>query len=305
MPYRIIPPPRIGIDTRPASRLPPAARSVRNLSYGPTSWEKLDVYLPDANRFPGARPVLVWLHSGGWISGTRLEISDVIRREVGRGFALASVDYALAPAHPFPAPLRDIKLAIRWLEAHSTRFRFDPAKVILAGGSSGGHLASLAAVSPGKLEPHVIPAALRGYDDTVAAVVDFVGPTNMYAFDHETRNGTVGKWARSMGAALLGCVNPPSSAPMRCPAGSERSASVAPYLSRGSPPVYMAYGALDSLVPPKQQAIPLAHAWALLKGTNAVWVEILSKSGHNVSIDTLNNTYFDRFLDGVVNGSIH
>jgi hypothetical protein len=66
----------------------------------------------------------------------------------------------------------------------------------------------------------------------------------------------------------------------------------------------MAYGGRDLLVPPSRQAIPLARAWAALKGNNSVWLAVLASSGHNVSGDELNNTYLDRFLDGVVSGSI-
>jgi SAM-dependent methyltransferase len=110
------------------------------------------------------------------------------------------------------------------------------------------------------------------YDDSVAAIVDLVGPTDMYAFDRES--GATGAWARSMGAAPFGCVNPPTPALFRCPAGIERAASVAPYLSGHSPPVFMAYGALDTLAPPSRQAVPLARTWASVKGKNAVWVEI-------------------------------
>jgi acetyl esterase/lipase len=304
--YQGVPAPRRGIDTLPVGWSPPrAAHTLRNLSYGPTPRNKLDLYLPDARKFPGARPVIIWLHSGGWVAGSRAYTADVIQREITRGFAVASVDYALAPTSRFPVPLQDVKVAIRWAKTYATHYHFNPAKVILAGGSAGGHVATLAAVTPGRFEPTTIPAPLSKSDDTVAAVVDLAGPTDMYAFDHETGNGATGAWARSMGAALLGCANPPAPSLLRCPAGIERAASVAPYLSPQSPPVFMAYGALDTLVPPSRQAIPLARTWASLKGKNAVWVEILGNTGHNVSVDTLNNTYFDRFLAGVLNGSIH
>ncbi len=303
--YQTVPAPRRGIDTLPAGWVPPrAAHTLRNLSYGPASVEKLDLYLPDARRFGGVRAIIVWLHSGGWEAGSRVNTSAVVQREVDRGFAVASVDYTLVPTRTFPAPLQDVKLAIRWVKAYAAHYHFDPTKVVVAGGSAGAHLATLAAVTAGRFEPRTIPAALSKYDDSVAAVVDFVGPTDMYAFDHETGNGATGAWARSMGATLLGCANPPAPTPLRCPAGLERSASVAPYLSRSSPPVFMAYGALDTLVPPSRQALPLARAWASLKGRNSVWVEILATTGHNVSVDVLNNSSFDRFLAGVVNGSV-
>lgn len=306
--YRTVPAPRRGIDTLPVGWVPPrAALTLRNLHYGIAARQLLDLYLPDARRFPGARPIIIWLHSGGWVGGSRIYTADVIQRQIARGFAVASVDYALAPTYRFPVPLQDVKVAIRWVKASATQYQFNAAKVILAGGSAGGHVATLVGVTPGLFEPTTtrIPLALREYDDTVAAVVDFVGPTDMYAFDRETGNGATAAWARSLGAALFGCANPRAPAPLRCPAGIERAASVAPYLSLRSPPVFMAYGAQDTLVPPSQQAVPLARTWAAIKGWRAVWVEVLANTGHNVSADKLNNTHFDRFLAGVVDGSIH
>ena len=81
-------------------------------------------------------------------------------RQVQRaGFVVASVDYGLAPRWEFPAPLRDVKRAIRWLKVNATTYRIDPRNVIVAGGSAGGHLAALAAVTPGLFEPTELTGA--------------------------------------------------------------------------------------------------------------------------------------------------
>jgi acetyl esterase/lipase len=303
--YLTVAAPRIGRDTLPAGWQPPTPLIVHSIPYGPASWEKLDLYLPDARRFPGVRPVILYMHSGGWVAYSRLITTPVVQREVMRGYAVASIEYALAPAHPFPAPLQDVKLAIRWAKTVGAFFRLDPHKVMVAGGSAGGHLATLAAVTPGRFEPAAIPAPLARADDTVAAVLDFVGPTDLVAFDHEGGDPTVAGYARHIGAALLACANPPLPAPLRCPAGRERAASVAPYVSNAAPPIFMAYGGTDTLVPPATQAVPLARLWAAHRGTNAVWLEIMPREGHNVGVDQLNNTALDQFLDGVVRGSIH
>lgn len=302
--YLTVPAPVAGRDTLPVTWHPPTPRMVHSIPYGPAPWEKLDLYLPDARQFPGVRPVIIYMHSGGWIAYNRFITTPVVQREVARGYAVASIEYALAPAHPFPAPLQDVKLAIRWAKTVGAYFLLDRTKVVVAGGSAGGHLATLAAVTPGRFEPAVIPAPLNQADDTVAAVLDFVGPTDLVTFDRGSGDPTISEYARRIGAALLHCANPPPPAPIGCPAGRERAASVAPYVSDAAPPIFMAYGGTDQLVPPATQAVPLARLWAAHRGTNAVWLEILPREGHNVTVDQFNNAALDRFLDGVVRGSI-
>lgn len=67
----------------------------------------------------------------------------------------------------------------------------------------------------------------------------------------------------------------------------------------------MAFGAQDTLVPPKTQAVPIATKWAAAKPTSgSVWLQIIGNAGHNISVDKLNVKYFDLFLAGVVARSI-
>src|SRR5262249_25957438 len=156
----------------------------------------------------GPWPTILWLHSGGWQSSNRNDTTPLIQRELDHGFAVASIDYGLAPAVRFPAPLGDVKLAIRWTKAKGARYGLDAKTVVLAGGSAGGYLAAMVGATPGRFEPHAIPAALRGVDDTVAGVIDLVGPTDMTTFDHEAPGTAVGNYARSLGDLFLGCTKP-------------------------------------------------------------------------------------------------
>ena len=282
---------------------PPAAETIKNLRYGSGSTQELDLYLPDATEFPGPRPVLLWLHAGGWISENRTQVGDVIQREYSRGYAVASVEYALAPANPFPAALHDVKLAIRFLKANAATYDLDSGNIIASGGSSGGNLAMLVGLTPGRLEPAKIPAPLSAYDDKVAAVVDLVGPTDLAAFVVE--KGSVGDFARSMTSEFLHCTASTTPHRITCPRGSIAAASAKTYVASNSPPLFMAFGAQDTLVPPKTQAVPIATKWAAAKPTSgSVWLQIIGNAGHNISVDKLNVKYFDLFLAGVVARSI-
>lgn len=290
--YRLLDQPQPGAARPEMSATP--GRVWHDVHYGPSGRQRLDLYVPPRSIDPGPWPTIVWLHSGGWISGTKNQTDPIVQRELGRGYAVASVDYALAPAHPFPEPLGDVKLAIRWIKAIGGRYGLDAKTVVLAGGSSGGYLAAMAAATPGRFEPADIPRALQGADDGVAGVVDFVGPTDFVTFDREASGTAVGTYARSLGAAFLGCREPTP-----CPPGVEQRASIAPYVTRAAPPIFIAVGATDALVPPLTQALPLATRWAAVTGPNRVWLQIVPREGHNLGLGDVNLGALDRFLAAV------
>ncbi|MCB1388505.1 MAG: alpha/beta hydrolase [Rhodobacteraceae bacterium] len=97
------------------------------------------LYRPD-----GARGLCVYFHGGGWVLG-RLADFDALCRELARrsGVAVLSVDYRLAPEHPFPVPVEDALAAVRWASAHTPV----PAGIAVAGDSAGGNLATVAALA--------------------------------------------------------------------------------------------------------------------------------------------------------------
>ena len=88
---------------------------------------------------------MLFLHGGGWVAGS-LDTHDGVCRRLANasGCQVFALDYRLAPEHPFPAGLRDVLAALRWLAASAEAFRFDPAKLVVAGDSAGGNLAAAA-----------------------------------------------------------------------------------------------------------------------------------------------------------------
>jgi len=104
------------------------------------------VYVPTTE--PGPRPVLVYFHGGGWVIGD-LETHDSTVRALasGSGATVVSVDYRLAPEHPFPAPLDDCLAAVRWVADHGAEIDVDPARLAVAGDSAGGNLAAAVALA--------------------------------------------------------------------------------------------------------------------------------------------------------------
>jgi acetyl esterase len=108
---------------------------------GPGGDIPVRVYVPTTE--PGPRPVLVYFHGGGWVIGD-LETHDSTVRALasGSGATVVSVDYRLAPEHPFPAPLDDCLAAVRWVADHGAEIDVDPARLAVAGDSAGGNLAA-------------------------------------------------------------------------------------------------------------------------------------------------------------------
>jgi acetyl esterase/lipase len=283
-------------------KLPAASTTITDIAYGSGATQLLDLYLPDATAFPGPRPIIVWLHAGGWESGDRTQTNDVIQREYTRGYAVASVEYALSPGRRFPTALHDVKLAIRYLKANRAAYNLD-GRVIAAGGSAGGNLALLVGLTPGQLEPPDLLPKVAAYNDKVVAVIDLVGPSDFSTFSAE--RGSIGDFARSMTAKYLHCTIPAQPKPLACPAGLMATASAPTHVNAHAPPVFMAYGGSDTLVPPKLQAIPLAKRWANAKhNARAVWLQVVAAAGHNLSVHDVNNRYLDEFLDGAVTGTV-
>ena len=141
---------------------------------GPDRAEKLDLYLPKEDPGPGERrPGIVIIHGGGWTAGDK-----GAKREINIGTTLAShgyvcvsINYALASeGHPtWPGNLHDCKRAVRWLRKNADRYRIDPDHIGAIGGSAGGHLVAMLAVTGS--EDGFEPAEDPGISSRVQAAV--------------------------------------------------------------------------------------------------------------------------------------
>jgi acetyl esterase len=126
----------------PRRKVHPDLRVENHVIDGPAGPIPIRVYRP-AEENP---PVLVFFHGGGWVVGD-LDSFDGTAREhaVGAGAVVVSVDYRLAPEHPFPAAVEDAWAATQWVAGHADEFGGDPARLAVAGDSAGGNLAAVVA----------------------------------------------------------------------------------------------------------------------------------------------------------------
>ena len=108
----------------------------------------------------GNAPVLLQVHGGGWTIGNKDQQGiPLMLHMAARGWVCVAINYRLSPRDAFPAHLVDVKRAVAWIREHGPSYGADPAFVAITGGSAGGHLTALAALTP---ERPGVPARLRG-----------------------------------------------------------------------------------------------------------------------------------------------
>jgi len=145
---------------------------VRNLAYGDAGKRNLlDVYHHQTR--PAGCPVLVYLHGGAWVSGKKDNQGlPVVYHFASRGWVCVSPNYRLSPDATFPDPLVDVKRVIAWIREHASEYGGDPSQLYMTGGSAGGHLSALAALTAN--DPAFQPG-FEGADTTITAAMPLYG----------------------------------------------------------------------------------------------------------------------------------
>jgi len=220
---------------------------------------KLDVYTPAEAK--GPMPVVVVIHGGGWVEGTKEERVLEMMPYLQMGFAAVNVEYRLGRVSLAPAAVEDCRCALHWVFAHAKKYNFDPQRVVLQGGSAGGHLALVT----GMLTPaagfdrecrgpenYWSGAPGTGGDPRVAAIVNWFGITDVLDELH-------GPNAKGYAVVWLG--NQANA--------DEIAKSVSPinYVTSNTPPIITIHGDHDSLVP-YSQAVRLHKALDAAKVPN-------------------------------------
>lgn len=125
---------------------------------------RMDIARPSGQ---GLFPAVVCLHGGGWSMGNKKSLRKVIQELASAGYVAASVQYGLAPQFHCRGQVSDVYEAIRFLRAHSSRWRVNRSQVAVMGYSAGAHLALLAGFSTDSAAPRV------------QAIIDVSGPTDL------------------------------------------------------------------------------------------------------------------------------
>ncbi len=111
-----------------------------NIIYGPDArWNTLDIYQPK-NREGEMLPVIINVHGGGWIYGSKEGYQYYCMALAEKGYAVINMNYRLAPAFRFPAPVQDLNFLMRWLLAEGEMYRLDVKHIYGVGDSAGAHI---------------------------------------------------------------------------------------------------------------------------------------------------------------------
>lgn len=178
---------------RMASRLkePPVPGAISH-AYGADPLQRLDLWRPAGS---GPAPLILFVHGGGWKRGDKDNATGAakVRHLIGRGYAVASIDYRLVPQASVEQQAGDVALALAWLRTHAAENGIDPDRIILMGHSAGAHLVALVGTDPVYLRAvgldyravrGVVPIDGAGYDVSrqIADGGNFMHDTYMQAF---------------------------------------------------------------------------------------------------------------------------
>jgi len=205
---------------------------------------KLDVYRP--SNAPGPTPVLMFMHGGGWTSGSKDSSLFAFLPFLEMGWAVVNVEYRLADVALAPAAVEDCRCALRWIYQNAKQYKFDLDNIVVTGQSAGGHLAlttgmipesaGLDRQCPGDRRRAWTTGDLGTQEMKVAAVLDFYGITDVEDLMNR-KPGTSGNFTE----AWLGSA-------MDRPAIARR-VSPTSYVRKGLPPIMIIHGTVDSIVP--------------------------------------------------------
>ncbi len=217
-----------------------AIESVRGIDY----WgdgapaHRLDVYR--SRLAPHAKaPVMVYVHGGAWMIGDKREQGKPMMFElVSRGWVCVSVNYRLSPKATWPDHMVDAKKALVWVKEHIAEYGGDPAFIAVSGGSAGGHLCALLALTPGD---GAFQPGFETADTSVQACVPFYGVMDLTGSPEGSAlfgPGTLQMLERSV-MKTTEAQHP----------GLFREASPTYRVTEDAPPFFVLHGVNDTLVP--------------------------------------------------------
>ncbi len=229
------PAPTFGDFVRARARVPRGVESVADLSYGPEPAHLLDLHLPEDRSV--SHPVLLQIHGGGWRRGNKArEARPLVYSMAKNGWVCVSIGYRLSPAATFPDHLVDVKRAIGWVRENIHRWGGAPSFIAVTGGSAGGHLAALAALTPN--DP-VYQPGFEDVDTSVQACVPLYGI-------HDLLDRRRLRYPWPFIESIVMKVSPTED-----PEAWDR-ASPLTRVTPEAPPFFVLHGSHDSLVPPEE-----------------------------------------------------
>jgi arylformamidase len=225
-----------------------------DVSYGPHARNVLDFWKAEGE---GPRPLLIYIHGGGWVTGDKKQDSAAYQAYLDKGVSYASINYRLTPGSPLPAPVHDATRAIQFLRTKTVEWNIDTGHIALTGGSAGACSSMWLLLHDDLADPKSDDPVLRESTRVCAAAVsagqtsidpkvieDWLGPN---VLKHRMINMAVGE--QTMEGALKGYER-----------YHDLYVEFSPYnhVDGQDPPLFMTYGA-DMTLPSKDAGHGIHH----------------------------------------------
>lgn len=271
----------------PGGRIPDSVTVERDVVYGDAGGRplKLDLVLPK-EKSEKPRPLIVFIHGGGWRSGDKAGgVGRVIPFVATGNYVGASVGYRLSGEATWPAQIHDCKAAIRWLKVNAGKYQIDPERIGVWGSSAGGHLVNMLGTS-GDVKELEGDCGTPEQSSRVCCVVPFCGPANFLA----PKRFEGGRSPSAVDLLLGGKIEEKQEL--------AKQASPITHVSKDDPPFLVVHGTADNTVPFEQAEM---FSEALQKaGVDVTLVRILG-GGHGIGGDEVQQrvkAFFDKHLRG-------
>jgi acetyl esterase/lipase len=245
---------------------------------------RLDVYMSgDAALEARPRPAVIQVHGGGWIAGSRVEQGiPLLNFMASNGWIGFNVDYRLSPRATLPDQVIDVKRAIAWVREHADELGVDPERICLTGGSAGGHLTALAALTA---DDRSLQPGFEDADTSVAAAVPFYGVYDMLDEDVVYYEG-LRSWLLEEIVIKRRRAEDPD---------AFRAVSPTHRVHAGAPPFLVFHGERDTLVPP-EDARGFAERLRAVSRNQALYVEL---PGAEHAFDLMPSLRTARVVEGI------
>ncbi len=238
------------------------------------------IYRPEIQ--PGLLPALLWIHGGGYMLGD-IDQEDFTAKQftLAGECVVVSVEYRLAPEHPYPAPLEDCYAALKWLSAHANELGIDRSRIAIGGASAGGGLAAgLAILTRDRAEVKTIYQLLvypMINDCNIAPASDTLPETLFW-----TRENNLIGWR-----SYLGCE--PGSDDISCYAAAFRATNL-----EGLPPAYITVGDLDLFA-----LEDIEYSWRLIEAGVPAELHVYPGGCHAFDMLVPNSNLSKRFVSDI------